>query len=86
MSDFESHAHHSTTKHQPRSFGAVFRRGLAALAVAAFATGMGAQAVVVASPASADSAWDLRLKTFISAICENVLRRARLECARRRMA
>ena len=63
MSDFESHERHSTTKHQSRSFGATVRRGLAALAVAAFAAGMGAQAVVVAAPASADSVDQLAIRT-----------------------
>ncbi|OPX07620.1 CHAP domain-containing protein [Mycobacterium sp. AT1] len=63
MSDFESHAHHSTTEHQSRSFGAVVRRGLAALAVAAFAAGMGAQAVVVAAPASADTVDQIAIRT-----------------------
>jgi surface antigen len=61
MSDLESHAGHGST--QARSFGTVVRRGLAAIAVAAFAAGMGAEAVVVASPAAADTVDQLAVRT-----------------------
>jgi surface antigen len=63
MSGFASQARHSTTPPRSRSFGEVVRRGLAALAVAAFAAGMGAQAVVVASPAIADTVDQLAVRT-----------------------
>lgn len=63
MLGFESNARPSTTAGRSGSLGATFRRGLAALAVAAFTTGLGAQAVVVAAPASADTVEQLAIRT-----------------------
>jgi len=63
MSGFESQARHGYTKDRSKTFGAVLRRGLAALAVAAFSAGMGAQAVVVASPAAADTVDQYTVRT-----------------------
>lgn len=62
MSGFESNARQSITAGRSGLFGAI-RRGVAALAVAAFATGLGAQAVVVASPAYADTIEQLAVRT-----------------------
>src|SRR3954464_2641005 len=63
MFDLESHERHGGTQPRSRSLGSVVRRGLAALAVAAFAAGMGAQAVVVAAPASADTVDQIAIRT-----------------------
>lgn len=59
MSDLQSHAHR-TTMSRPKTFGAAIRRGLAAVAVAAFATGVGA---VAAAPASADTVDQFTVRT-----------------------
>ncbi|MEU0498523.1 CHAP domain-containing protein [Mycobacterium sp. NPDC006124] len=62
MSDLESHEHRTTTP-RPRDFRVTVRRSLAALAVALFASALGAQAVDVAPPSSADTVDQFTVRT-----------------------
>lgn len=63
MFGFQSNARHSTTARRSGSLGATIRRTAAAIAVAAVTIGLGAQAVVVASPAAADTVDQLAIRT-----------------------
>ena len=53
----------SQTRHGSSEVRSIVRRALAAVAVAAFASGIGAQAVVVAPPASADTIDQIAVRT-----------------------